>query len=197
MKTKNINKWSFLFQYLHYLVLFFHAPGAGELLVPCRNSIQWSTIEFGTCLLSLYYYFVSTDAAGEVHQNKDMFHCMREGMMKGPSMWIFGGNGLDIYSADGSDHLKWLPQHHWVSSKVCFHLSMMRVYSRLMQYLIESYTSYIYTQVPWRWLVFILQLLQCCIRWKEVCLGCRFSRCSKDWCVRHRYGYHSWFLNDL
>lgn len=147
--------------------------------------------------LIFIFFFVSTDAAGEVHQNKDMFHCMREGMMKGPSMWIFGGNGLDIYSADGSDHLKWLPQHHWVSSKVCFHLSMMRVYSRLMQYLIESYTSYIYTQVPWRWLVFILQLLQCCIRWKEVCLGCRFSRCSKDWCVRHRYGCHSWFLWDL
>lgn len=100
---------------------------------------------------------------------------------------------FEVNSCDWS-----LPQHHWVSSKVYFRLlSMMRVYSRLMQYLIESYTSYIYTQVPWRWLVFILQLLQCCIRWKEVCLGCRFSRCSKDWCVRHRYGCHSWFLWDL
>jgi hypothetical protein len=59
--------------------------------------------------LIFIFFFVSTDAAGEVQQNKDMFHYMREGMMKGPSMWIFGGNGLDIYSADGSDHLKSTP----------------------------------------------------------------------------------------
>ena len=87
---------------LALLGAFLHAPGAGELLVPCRNSIKWFTIEFGTCLLSLYYYFVSTDAAGEVHQNKDMFHCMREGMMKGSLPLMENSLSLSVVTVEKS-----------------------------------------------------------------------------------------------
>jgi len=40
---------------------------------------------------------------------KDQFHYSRPGMIDGPSLWHFGGNGLNIYSPDGSETLKSTP----------------------------------------------------------------------------------------
>ena len=34
---------------------------------------------------------------------------MRDGLLKGPSMWIFGKGGLQIYSPDGKTQLKNTP----------------------------------------------------------------------------------------
>ena len=37
---------------------------------------------------------------------KDQFHYSRPGMIDGPSLWHFGGGGLNIFSPDGSETLK-------------------------------------------------------------------------------------------
>jgi len=40
---------------------------------------------------------------------KDQFHYSRPGVINGPSLWHFGGGGLNIYSPDGSENLKSTP----------------------------------------------------------------------------------------
>ena len=98
-----------------------NAPEAGEFR-PCRgfliNSWLWPS-QINNLL---------TDAAGEVQQNKDMFHYMRDGMLSGSNMWIFGDSGLNIYSADGNKHYRSTPAaeicHNttgWASSCPFFH----------------------------------------------------------------------------
>jgi len=58
-------------------------------------------MNFRTALLAL--------STASVAAMKDQFHYSRPGMLDGPSMWIFGSGGLNIYSPDGSKELKSSP----------------------------------------------------------------------------------------
>jgi len=45
---------------------------------------------------------LSTTLAAAMNNQKDAFHYNRPGMLNGPNMWVFGGQGMRIYSPDGT-----------------------------------------------------------------------------------------------
>jgi len=52
---------------------------------------------------------ISIASVADAASIKDQFHYMRDGLLKGPSMWIFNNEGLQIYSPDGKTKFKDTP----------------------------------------------------------------------------------------
>jgi len=53
--------------------------------------------------LSSAVFALSTTMAAAMNTGKDAFHYSRPGMLDGANMWVFGGQGMQIFGPDGSE----------------------------------------------------------------------------------------------